>query len=193
MLQLQHIGNALQRCFKKVPTFCRIESCYRWKAKGEALNATIDIASVFERHVKTVYRLCYSYFGNAADAEDATQATFMKLVVSPRSFNGEEHEKAWLLKCAANVCKDELKSARRTRSAEMPPDVVDDGASAETSDVLQAVLALPEQYKDCVYLHYYEGYKTVEIAAMTDTPSSTIRNRLSEARNLLRTALGKSA
>ena len=178
---------------KKSRHFAELNRVIGGRRKERALNATIDIAGVFERHVKTVYRLCYSYFGNAADAEDATQATFMKLVVSPRSFNDEEHEKAWLLKCAANVCKDELKSARRARSAEMPPDVVDDGASAETSDVLQAVLALPEQYKDCVYLHYYEGYKTVEIAAMTDTPSSTIRNRLSEARNLLRTALGESA
>ena len=155
------------------------------------MNAIIDIEAVFRRHVKAVYRLCYSYFGNAADAEDAVQATFMKLVASPREFNDEEHEKAWLLACAANVCKDELKSARRKRAGEMPVDVPDGSAQAEVepNDVLEAVLALPEQYKDCVYLHYYEGYKIVEIAEMTDTPSSTIRNRLSDARKLLRSAM----
>ena len=155
------------------------------------MHATIDIEAVFKRHVKAVYRLCYSYFGNAADAEDAVQATFMKLVVTPRDFNDEEHEKAWLLACAANVCKDELKSARRKRAGEMPADVPDGSAQAEVepNDVLEAVLALPDQYKDCVYLHYYEGYKIVEIAAMTDTPSSTVRNRLSDARKLLRSAM----
>jgi len=155
------------------------------------VHATIDIEAVFKRHVKAVYRLCYSYFGNAADAEDAVQATFMKLVASPREFNDEEHEKAWLLACAANVCKDELKSARRKRAGEMPADVPDGSAQAELepNDVLEAVLALPDQYKDCVYLHYYEGYKIVEIAAMTDTPSSTVRNRLSDARKLLRSAM----
>ena len=153
------------------------------------LKATYDITGVFRRHVKSVYRLCYSYLGSAADAEDATQATFMKLVDKPRTFKDHEHEKAWLLACAANVCKDELKSARRKRAGDMPADVVDPQFHAESSNVLDAVLALPEQYKDCVYLHYYEGYKTDEIASMTNTPPSTIRNRLSEARKLLKASL----
>ena len=139
--------------------------------------------------MKSVYRLCYSYLGSAADAEDATQATFMKLVDKPRTFKDHEHEKAWLLACAANVCKDELKSARRKRAGDMPADVVDPQFHAESSNVLDAVLALPEQYKDCVYLHYYEGYKTDETASMTNTPPSTIRNRLSEARKLLKASL----
>ena len=139
--------------------------------------------------MKSVYRLCYSYLGSAADAEDATQATFMKLVDKPRTFKDHEHEKAWLLACAANVCKDELKSARRKRAGDMPADVVDPQSHAESSNVLDAFLALPEQYKDCVYLHYYEGYKTDEIASMTNTPPSTIRNRLSEARKLLKASL----
>jgi RNA polymerase sigma-70 factor (ECF subfamily) len=72
----------------------------------------------------------------------------------------------------------------------MPPDLVDHSASVGTNDTLEAVLALPERYKDCIYLHYYEGYKTDEIARMLETPSSTIRNRLSEARALLKTQLG---
>ena len=159
------------------------------REKGLALKTTIDITEIFRRHVKTVYRLCYSYLGSAADAEDATQTTFMKLVRQPRTFNDVDHEKAWLLTCAANVCKDELKSARRTKRTEFPADVVDGRARAETNDVLEAVLALPVEMKDCVYLHYYEGYKTDEIAEMTDTPPSTVRNRLSDARQKLRAAL----
>ena len=153
-----------------------------------------DITEIFRRHVKTVYRLCYSYLGNAADAEDATQATFMKLVTQPREFNDSEHEKAWLLTCAANVCKDELKSARRKTQAEMPKDVADSRPEArvETSDVMEAVLALPTDLKDCVYLHYYEGYKTDEIAQMTGAAPSTVRNRLSDARAKLRKALGSN-
>ena len=152
-------------------------------------SAQCMIAEVFARQVKAVYRLCYSYLGSAHDAEDATQVTFMKLIEKPRDFESTEHEKAWLLKVAANHCKDLLKSSSRTRAAEMPPDVVDPRARAETSEVLEAVLALPAQYKDCVYLHYYEGYKTDEIAEMTDTPPSTVRNRLRDARALLKKAL----
>ena len=158
-----------------------------------ALSQTCDIAQLFQRHAQTVYRVCWSHLGNAADAEDAVQSVFMKLVDHPRSFEDEEHEKAWLIVVASNLCKDVLKSAHRTRSTELPEQVADDRAQSPIDETLDAVLRLPSLYKDCVYLHYYEGYKTVEIAAMTDTPSSTIRNRLSEARNLLRTALGKSA
>ena len=160
--------------------------------KGSSLNATkpaLDLEGVFRRHVKTVYRLCYSYLGSSHDAEDATQAVFLKLVDKPRAFEDAEHEKAWLLTVAANHCKDVLKSAARTRAAQMPADLEDTHAQAGMSDVMRAVLALPDRYKDCVYLHYYEGYKTDEIARMTDTPPSTIRNRLRDARALLKTTL----
>ena len=150
-----------------------------------------DIEGVFTRHVKTVYRLCYSYLGQAQEAEDATQSVFMKLVDTPREFKDAEHEKAWLLRVAANYCKDVLKSARVKRAAEMPPDLPDREAPPEHSELFEAVLALPDIYKDCVYLHYYEGYKTDEIAEMTSTPPSTVRNRLSDARKMLRVALGE--
>ena len=150
---------------------------------------TADIEGIFTRHVKTVYRLCYSYLGSAQEAEDATQSVFMKLVDAPREFADAEHEKAWLLRVAANYCKDVLKSARVRLAAEMPPDLPDRTAPPGQSEVLQAVLALPEVYKDCVYLHYYEGYKTDEIAEITQAPPSTVRNRLRDARALLKTAL----
>ena len=154
------------------------------------MNTSNDIAGIFSRHVKTVYRLCYSYLASVHDAEDATQAVFMKLVDEPRVFQDEEHEKSWLIVVAANHCKDMLKRADRALTADMPPDVVDPSASSTgQSDVLRAVLALPETYKDCVYLHYYEGYKTDEIARMTSTPPSTVRNRLRDARKLLKTEL----
>ena len=150
--------------------------------------------------MKTVYRLCYSYLGNTADAEDATQSVFMKLVDNPRDFEDTEHEKAWLIVCASNLCKDVLKSANRTRTTALPesaPETIADTEVVPGSDealassaMLQAVLALPDIYKDCVYLHYYEGYKTDEIARICGSPPSTVRNRLSEARKLLKKALG---
>lgn len=152
---------------------------------------TCDIEAIFRRHVQTVYRVCYSFMGNAADAEDATQATFMKLVDRPRSFESVDHEKAWLIVCASNLCKDTLKSAGRTRVVAMPEQEPADARSSEPMDAtLDAVLRLPAKYKDVVYLHYYEGYKTDEIARMLGEKPSTVRNRLRDARGLLRKALG---
>lgn len=137
-----------------------------------------------------VYRLCYSYLGTAADAEDASQSVFMKLVNKPRSFESEEHEKAWLIACTSNYCKDVLKSAHRNRVVALPPDAsARMGVCDDIDDTIDAVLNLPEAYKDCVYLYYYEGYKTAEIARMLNQPASTVRNRLRDARTMLRRSL----
>lgn len=150
----------------------------------------LDIEGIFKRHGSTVYKVCYTFFGNVSDAEDATQQVFCKLIDKPVAFADEEHEKAWLIVCARNLCKDILKSAARTRRADMPDDMPDETQRAEVSDVLAAVLALPETYRECIYLYYYEGYSTAEIANIAAVAPSTIRNRLADARALLRTALG---
>ena len=158
------------------------------------MSETCDLERIFRTHVQTVYRVCYSFMGSAADAEDATQATFMKLVDHPRSFESEQHEKAWLIVCASNLCRDILKSAARTRETVMPEREPADPRQTEPIDAtLDAVLRLPEKYKDVVYLHYYEGFKTDEIARMLDEKPSTIRNRLRDARGLLKRALGGEA
>ena len=89
---------------------------------------------MFRRHAKTVYRLCFSFLGDAADAEDATQCVFMKLIDRPRTFNDAEREKAWLIVCAQNHCRDVLKSARRTLRADLPEDVADERAGRRRRD-----------------------------------------------------------
>ena len=169
-----------------------------------ALARPIDIEAIYRRHVKAVWRLCYSYLGSSADADDATQVTFMRLVDHPREFDGEGHERAWLLVVAGNVCKDVLKSSSRTRVVAMPDDGTEPAADSsqgagvdpalvverQDDEVLRAVRARPERDRDVVYLYYYEGMKTDDIARMTGDPPSTVRNRLRDARTLLRKALG---
>ena len=153
--------------------------------------ATCDIEAVFRRHFSSVYRLCYSYLGSAADAEDAAQSVFMKLVDRPRPFEDEGHERAWLIVCASNLCKDILKSAHRTRVVALPErEDARLGTRDAVDETIDAVLRLPPKYKDCVYLHYYEGYKTDEIAHMLGVPASTVRNRLRDARAILKKSLG---
>jgi RNA polymerase sigma-70 factor (ECF subfamily) len=155
-------------------------------ARGSA-----SIEGIYRRHVQTVYRLCYSYLGSAAEAEDAVQATFMKLVEHPRSFESEDHEKAWLIVAAKNLCLDMIRSAGRSRVVALDenvpePSTEDEVFSDEPGEVMQAVLRLPEMYKDVLVLHYVEGKKTDEIARMLGSPPSTIRNRLADARALLK-------
>ena len=155
-------------------------------ARGSA-----SIEGIYRRHVQTVYRLCYSYLGSAAEAEDAVQATFMKLVEHPRSFESEDHEKAWLIVAAKNLCLDMIRSAGRSRVVALDenvsePSCEDEPFADEPGEVMQAVMRLPSKYKDVLVLHYVEGKKTDEIARMLGSPPSTIRNRLADARALLK-------
>ena len=184
-------GRELSR--PKTFLFCGVKKTRRIVSimKGGNVSEPCDIEQIFRRHAQTVYRVCYSFMGSAADAEDATQATFMKLVKNPRAFESEQHEKAWLIVCASNLCKDLLKSAAYARVTALPEREPADPRQGEPIDTtLDAVLRLPEKYKDVVYLHYYEGFKTNEIAQMLDEKPSTVRNRLRDAREILRKTLG---
>jgi len=158
-------------------------------------SVSTELAQIYKRHVKTVYRVCFTYMKNAADTEDAVSDTFVKMLRafnSRRRFDSAEHEKAWLIRAAINVCKDNLKSRRHSNvSLELLEESVPAPECENHDDVLQAVLALPEKYKTVVYLYYYEGYNSAEIAAFLKKPKSTVRNHLHEAREVLRKELAE--
>ena len=149
-----------------------------------------EIAELYQRHSKTVYRVCFAYMKNPADTEDAVQDTFVRLIGAGAAFESEEHEKAWLIRTASNVCKNVLRSWwRRGESLEDHENLCGEGIP-DADDVLGAVLGLPDKYKTAVYLYYYEGYDSVEISQILGRPQSTIRNYLHEARGVLRSKLG---
>ena len=146
--------------------------------------------AIYQRNVDSVYRLCYSFMKNKADAEDLTQETFLKLLAEKPSFENERHEKAWLIVTASNLCKDSLK--KWWRRQERIEDQLELGYEQSFPDpsVANALLSLKPDYKTAVYLYYYEGYTTAEIADHLHCPEATIRSRLARARAQLRTILG---
>ncbi len=151
-----------------------------------------DFEVFYERHWKYVYRLCFSYMKNPSDAEDCVEDAFVRALSRDLPFEDEVHERKWLTVTAINICKDKLKSAAYRSTVSMEEDSVPEPASEEPedySDVLEAVLALPEKYKDVVWLFYYDGYQTDEIASMLGRPASTIRNQLRDARAILKKTL----
>jgi len=150
-----------------------------------------EIAGIYGRHVRTVYRVCYPLMHNPADTEDAVSETFLRMIRSAPAFESGEHEKAWLIRTAVNVCKDVLKSRRRREiSLGDFTEVLKTEDGAETQDLLEAVCSLPERHRTAVHLYYYEGYSGAEIANILKRPRSTILNHLSEARAMLRKRLG---
>ena len=149
-----------------------------------------EIAEIYTRHVNTIYRICYTYMKNSSDTEDIVQETFIRLMKFGGSYESEEHEKAWLIRTAANLCKDYLKHWWRKRENLEDYQNLQDDNNTKNDDTLEVVMSLPDKYKTVVYLYYYEGYTSVEISKILSKPQSTIRNYLHEARNILRTKLG---
>lgn len=145
----------------------------------------MEIKAVYSRQADTVYRLCFSFMKNEWDTEDAVQTTFLKLITSGKTFENHEHEKAWLIVTASNTCKNLLKHPQR-KMADIDSLSLESRDAVSLDETLEAILALPERYKTTLYLYYYEGYPTKQIAAMLRRPASTIRNHLRVARILLR-------
>ena len=106
-----------------------------------------DLEDIYQRHVDMLYRVAYSFMKNGADAEDMVQETFLRLMRSGTVFESAQHEKAWLIVTVSNLCKSALRSPWRRREdldALSDQPTTEDAAPDET---LQAVLALPDDYK----------------------------------------------
>lgn len=144
-----------------------------------------------ERYADTVKRLCMVHLKNTADTEDIFQTVFLKYALSSAEFESREHEKAWFIRVTINACKDLLKSFFRSRTvpldelAELPAELSDDNR-----EVLEAVLSLPDKYKEAVYLHYYEDYTAPEIGKILGKNVNTVYTLLNRARQTLREKLG---
>jgi len=123
------------------------------------------------------------------DLEDAISQTFLKLLTHDKPFESIEHEKAWLIVAASNVCKNMLSSGWRKKvnidsdyfSTYCPP--------FETDETIACVMALPDKYKTAIYLHYYEGYSAAEIGRLTGKSESSVWGYLHQGRKLLKDLL----
>lgn len=90
-----------------------------------------------------------------------------------------------------NTCKDLLKSFFRSHTVsleELLP--VADERDESHREVLEAVLHLPQKYKDAIYLHYFEGYSAVEIGKILKRKTNTVYTLLDRGRKILEKKLG---
>ncbi|MCI6537442.1 RNA polymerase sigma factor [uncultured Eubacterium sp.] len=154
-----------------------------------------QMEEIYRRNCDMVYRVCLLQLKHEQDALDAVSETFVRLFQKSPDFTDREHERAWLLRTAINYCKDVQKSFwKRKRN------VYDEAAeqmlqsvqtTSEDRQVLHAIWKLPPAHAELLYLHYYEGYSIEELAAIMHKNASTLRSRLSRAKELLRKELEK--
>ncbi|MBR3631127.1 MAG: sigma-70 family RNA polymerase sigma factor [Oscillospiraceae bacterium] len=147
--------------------------------------------AVVDKYKDLVYRTALTVTRCHEDAEDILQEVFFRYFRSHPVFETEEHEKAWLLRVTINAGKNLLRSAwiRRRSDADVT-ELAETPQHPENSEVLQAVLSLPEKYRIAIYLHYYEGYSVAEIAALTGRSAAAVGQHLSRGRAKLRKLLG---
>lgn len=124
-----------------------------------------------------------------ADAEDAVQDVFLKLLTARPQFRDSEHEKAWLIRATLHRACDLARMAERRNLPLEDAEVLPGGEMAEPSPILSAVQALPAKYSAVIHLYYYEGYSIKEIAKLLRLPVPTVGTRLSRGRERLRQLL----
>ena len=142
-------------------------------------------------HKGMVFRLAYSYLRNRTDAEDVVQSVFVKLWRHAGAFASSDHVRNWLVRVTVNECT----SLWRTlcRRPENVDDYLESLAAPEPSehgiDVLRALMGLPARCRAPLYLYYYEGFSTHEVAEFLGISDATARTRLTRGRAKLRNVL----
>lgn len=150
-----------------------------------ALLDPTNAATLYARFGPVVYRRCLRLLQNSADAQDATQAIFMRALQSPKHFEHEDEAILWLQRIATNFCFNQLRDSKRRRghldALSLEPEAVDEGADANVPlrELCNRVLAhVPEEDRRVaieVLLHEREHH---DVAASLDVSPKTVQRRL---------------
>jgi RNA polymerase sigma-70 factor, ECF subfamily len=166
-------------------------------------NAEAAVAALVDEYAGTLYRVAYSVLRNAADAEDAVQETYLRVLRHRDGLAEIRDPRVWLVRIVWNVVLDRK---RRVKTRPETDDIADlarmlpaTGLTAEErvassqhhEHVLRAVSQLPEKEQRVLILSAFEELSSVEIAQVLGTTESTIRSRLFRARRLLSTLLSQ--
>ena len=144
--------------------------------------------TVFKRYADMVYRLAFVRTGNRSDSDDILQEVFLRYMKVWQKMKSEEHIKATLIRITVNCSNSLFSSAWFKKTAPLDENIsVTDNASLENT--LSEVLKLPLKYRTVIHLYYYMGYSVAEIAELTKTNPSTVKTRLSRAREQLKKTL----
>lgn len=155
-------------------------------ANREAVN--MQAARVLDEYGNSILRLAYSYLHNMSDAEDILQETLIQFLKTGPLLENTSHEKAWLLKVAANLSKNRIEYNRIRQTDELEETLAAD-CREDLSFVWEAVKALPDKYRAVIHLFHYEGYSTAQIGKLLNRKEATVRSDLRRGRQKLKDIL----
>lgn len=164
---------------------------------------TGDLAAFEElvrRYRNDVFRLAYHYLHNREEAWDLSQEVFIKVYRSVGHFRGEANFKTWVLRIAANQCKDYFKKRRLTTvsfddriGVEPPGKQLEPGRAVEAQEIGEAIQAalekLPHKHRAAFVLREFEGLSYEEMSQVMQCSLGTVMSRLHHARKKLQQSL----
>lgn len=140
-----------------------------------------DIRGAVIKYSDMLYKICIVILRNEQDVQDAMQDTFCRYLEKAPDFHDEEHEKAWLIRVATNICRDMIRF--RIRHPKVSIEELENSLAApEHKRTLQELLELPVKQKMVIYLHYVEGYQIREIADILGITEGAVKMRLKRGR-----------
>ena len=154
------------------------------------------------RHESAIFRGAMAILGNAADAEDVTQETFLRAFRRIHQFRGEAKFRTWLIQIAVNISRSKLKKTQRERWSPLgdPAEVASIPAPAispeeqysrkELGGLLKKILdGMHPTYRSVLLLREVENLSTGTTALALGVTPESVRTRLRRARIHLRERL----
>lgn len=181
----QTLGSRLRRSLAQAWAFVRSAvSAPEAQAQGLAL----DAGRALDEWGTSILRLALSYLHSRVDAEDILQDTLIQYLTAKPVLQSREHEKAWLLRVAANLCKNRIDYNRVRQADELKEELLGEERE-DLAFVWEAVAQLPEAQRAAIHLFYHEGYQTAEIARILGRREATVRSDLKRGRERLKAIL----
>lgn len=166
----------------------------------ENLSKEAILDELMKNYGQDILQLVLQYVHNNAIAEDLTQEIFVKCYKALPSFQYESSIKTWLWRIAINHSKDYLKSwyAKNVETKDQALFLqVESSVSVEQqviqqqqdTDLVKAVMTLPVNYREVIYLCYYEEQSMKEMAEVLQINENTVKTRLRKGKQLLKQRL----
>ncbi|MBQ7965278.1 MAG: sigma-70 family RNA polymerase sigma factor [Ruminococcus sp.] len=152
-----------------------------------SFSAKMQAERVIRQYADMIFRIALQNLKNKADAEDILQDVSLALLTKNAPLYDESHIKSWLIRVTLNKCKNFHKSAHRTKTEPLSDYV--ELCAKEDQRLLEDVMGLPKNYRNTLYLFYYEGYSIDEIAKLLNKKPSTVGSWLHRARKKLKTII----
>ena len=149
---------------------------------------------LYERHVEGVYRYSLAMLGNAADAEDVTQTTFLNAYRAFKKGTRPDKPSSWLIAIAHNVCRQRFRQAqRRPREVAFDEGIGEaetlESTAPSAEELRRALSQLPPNQRAALVMRELEGSSYAEIAAVLGVSVSALETLLFRARRALREQL----